>query len=31
MVTQMDEGMVLRPAVKYRDTARTKGLPRHNH
>ena len=31
MVTQMDEGMVLRPALKYRDTARTHGLPRHNH
>ena len=31
MVTQMDEGMVLRPALKYRDTSRTKDLPRHNH
>ena len=31
MVTQLDEGMVLRPALKYRDTARTQGLPRHNH
>ena len=31
MVTQMDEGMVLRPALKYQDTSRTKGLPRHNH
>ena len=31
MVTQMDEGMVLRPALKYQDTARTHGLPRHNH
>ncbi|MDE0134554.1 MAG: dihydroxy-acid dehydratase family protein [Acidimicrobiaceae bacterium] len=31
IVTQFDEGMVLRPAVKYRDTARTHGTPRHNH
>ena len=31
MITQMDEGMVLRPALKYRDTARTHGVPRHNH
>ena len=31
MITQMDEGMVLRPALKYRDTARTHGPPRHNH
>ena len=31
MVTQLDEGMVLRPALKYRDTARTHGIPRHNH
>ncbi len=31
MVTQFDTGMVLEPAVKYRDIARTKGLPRHNH
>ena len=31
MVTQMDEGMVLRPALKYRDTSRTHGIPRHNH
>ncbi len=31
IVTQFDEGMVLRPAVKYRDTSRTHGTPRHNH
>ena len=31
LVSQFDEGMVLRPAVKYRDTARTHGTPRHNH
>ena len=31
IVTQFDEGMVLRPAVKYRDTARAYGTPRHNH
>ena len=31
MVGQLNEGMVLRPAVKYRDTARTYGPPRHNH
>ncbi len=31
IVTQFDTGMVLGPAVKYRDTARTHGTPRHNH
>ena len=31
MVAQLDEGMVLRPALKYQDTARTHGVPRHNH
>ena len=31
MVAQLDEGMVLRPALKYQDTARTHGIPRHNH
>jgi dihydroxy-acid dehydratase len=31
MVTQFDEGMVLEPAVKYQDTARTFGPPRNNH
>ncbi|WP_419947430.1 IlvD/Edd family dehydratase [Candidatus Poriferisodalis sp.] len=31
IVTQFDEGMVLRPALRYRDTSRTHGTPRHNH
>jgi dihydroxy-acid dehydratase len=31
MVGQLDEGMVLNPAVKYQRIAQTKGLPRHNH
>ncbi|WP_150494698.1 IlvD/Edd family dehydratase [Roseibium aquae] len=31
MVDQFDQGMVLKPAAYYRDIARTKGLPRHNH
>jgi len=31
MVSQFDTGMVLEPAVKYQDIARTRGLPRHNH
>ncbi len=31
MVAQFDEGMVLKPAVKYQDTARTFGTPRNNH
>ncbi len=31
LVTQFNDGMVLRPAVNYRDTARTHGTPRHNH
>ncbi len=31
MVEQFDEGMVLKPAVKYQDTARTFGPPRNNH
>ena len=31
MVDQFDKGMVLKPAVKYRDVAHTKGLPRDNH
>ncbi|WP_417667950.1 IlvD/Edd family dehydratase [Roseibium sp.] len=31
MVDQFDKGMVLKPAVKYRDIAHTKGLPRDNH
>ncbi len=31
MVDQFDEGMVLKPAVQYQDTARTYGTPRNNH
>ncbi|MBB3083938.1 IlvD/Edd family dehydratase [Geodermatophilus sabuli] len=31
MVTQLDEGMVLRPAVGYRRVAHTAGIPRDNH
>lgn len=31
MIDQFDEGMVLKPAVKYQDVAHTKGLPRDNH
>ena len=31
MVGQFDEGMVLKPAVKYQDTARKFGPPRNNH
>ena len=31
MVDQFDRGMVLKPAVKYRDVARTQGVPRDNH
>lgn len=31
IVGQFDEGMVLNPAVKYQDIARTRGLPRNNH
>lgn len=31
IVEQFDEGMVLKPAVKYQDTARTFGPPRNNH
>lgn len=31
MVDQFDEGMVLKPAVKYQDVAHSKGLPRDNH
>ena len=30
MVDQFDKGMVLKPAVKYRDVARRE-LPRDNH
>ncbi|MBK8159603.1 MAG: dihydroxy-acid dehydratase family protein [Rhodospirillaceae bacterium] len=31
IVAQLDEGMVLKPAVKYQRIAQTKGLPRDNH
>ena len=31
MVDQLSEGMVLKPAVKYRDVAHTQGVPRDNH
>ncbi|MBB6308547.1 IlvD/Edd family dehydratase [Xanthobacter tagetidis] len=31
MVAQFDEGMVLKPAVKYQRVAQTMGVPRDNH
>lgn len=31
MVDQFSEGMVLKPATKYRDVAHTSGVPRDNH
>ena len=31
MVAQLDEGMVLKPAVKYQRLAQTMGVPRDNH
>jgi dihydroxy-acid dehydratase len=31
IVDQLSDGMVLKPAVKYQDIARTKGVPRDNH
>jgi dihydroxy-acid dehydratase len=31
MVEQFSEGMVLKPAVKYRDVAHKSGVPRDNH
>jgi dihydroxy-acid dehydratase len=31
IVDQFSEGMVLKPAVKYRDVAHTAGVPRDNH
>ena len=31
IVDQFDKGMVLKPAVAYRDIATSKGLPRNNH
>jgi len=31
LVDQLDQGMVLRPAVKYQRVVQTKGVPRDNH
>ena len=31
MVDQFDQGMVLKPAVKYQRVAQTMGVPRDNH
>jgi len=31
MVAQLDEGMVLKPAVGYQRLAQTAGVPRDNH
>ncbi len=31
IVDQLSEGMVLKPAIKYQDIARSKGVPRDNH
>ncbi len=31
IVEQFDEGMVLKPAVKYQRVAQTMGVPRDNH
>jgi dihydroxy-acid dehydratase len=31
MVEQFDQGMVLRPAVKYQNIAEAMGIPRDNH
>jgi dihydroxy-acid dehydratase len=31
MVEQFDEGMVLKPAVKYQRVAQASGVPRDNH
>ncbi len=31
MVSELSEGMVLKPAVKYQRIAKTKGVPRDNH
>ncbi|RLP26587.1 IlvD/Edd family dehydratase [Mesorhizobium sp. YM1C-6-2] len=31
MVDQFDQGMVLKPAIKYQHIAQTKGVPRDNH
>ena len=31
IVAQFDDGMVLKPAVKYQAVAQSKGVPRDNH
>ena len=31
IVDQLDQGMVLKPAVKYQRVAQTMGIPRDNH
>ncbi len=31
IVAQLDQGMVLQPAIKYQHIAQEKGLPRDNH
>ena len=31
IVDQLDKGMVLKPAIRYRQIAREKGVPRNNH
>jgi len=31
MVAQFDEGMVLKPAIKYQSLAQTMGVARDNH
>jgi dihydroxy-acid dehydratase len=31
MIDQFDQGMVLKPAIKYHDVARVMGVPRDNH
>lgn len=31
LVDRLDEGMVLKPAVKYQKIAQSKGIPRDNH
>ena len=31
MVSQLDSGMVLEPAIGFQRVAQTKGVPRNNH
>jgi dihydroxy-acid dehydratase len=31
MVDQLDQGMVLKPAVRFQKVAQTMGVPRDNH